>query len=119
LNLALEVPTPVKELLKIIASDENGRLPVDAHASRVVLVAEFQALVGSLEKRIMVLCGHFKAAQRVEVASANICLFRYRATLLTCPRQLDRGGPGCLNIFSASISEASAGVEPPCGGAAG
>ena len=31
----------------------------------------------------------------------------------------DRGGPGCLNRFSASISGASAGVRLPGGGAAG
>jgi transposase len=46
----------LKELLKIIASDEDERLPVDAHASLVVLAAELQAiqtLIGSLEKRIM------------------------------------------------------------------
>jgi len=30
-----------------------------------------------------------------------------------------RTGPGYLNNFSASISGASAGVRPPCGGAAG
>jgi VIT1/CCC1 family predicted Fe2+/Mn2+ transporter len=34
-------------------------------------------------------------------------------------RGVDRGGPGCLNNFSASISGASAGVRLPCGGAAG
>jgi hypothetical protein len=31
----------------------------------------------------------------------------------------DRGGPGCLNSFSASISGASAGVRLPSGVAAG
>src|SRR6266851_1304308 len=31
----------------------------------------------------------------------------------------DRGGPGCLNKFSASISGGSAGVRLPCGWAAG
>jgi hypothetical protein len=31
----------------------------------------------------------------------------------------ERGGPGCLNRFSASISGASAGVRLPCGVAAG
>jgi hypothetical protein len=31
----------------------------------------------------------------------------------------ERGGPGCLNKFSASISGASAGVRLPCGWAAG
>ena len=47
----------IKELLKIIASEEDARLPVDAHASLVVLAAELQAmqtLIGSIEKRIMV-----------------------------------------------------------------
>src|SRR5260370_42108907 len=46
----------LKELLKIIASDADERLPVDAHSSLVVLAAALQAmqtLVGSLEKRIM------------------------------------------------------------------
>jgi len=33
-------------------------------------------------------------------------------------RGIDRGGPGCLNSFSASISGASAGVRLPRGGAA-
>ena len=46
----------IKELLKIIASEADERLPVDAHASLVVLAAELQAmqtLIGSIEKRIM------------------------------------------------------------------
>ena len=46
----------VKELLKIIASEEDARLPVDAHASLIVLAAELQALqtmIGSIEKRIV------------------------------------------------------------------
>ena len=42
----------IKELLKIIASDADERLPADAHASLVVLAAE-QTLIGSIEKRIM------------------------------------------------------------------
>ena len=47
----------IKELLKIIASEADARLPVDAHTSLVVLAAELQAmqtLIGSIEKRIMV-----------------------------------------------------------------
>ena len=47
----------IKELLKIIASEADARLPVDAHTSFVVLAAELQAmqtLIGSIEKRIMV-----------------------------------------------------------------
>jgi transposase len=46
----------LKELLKIIANDEEERLPVDAHASLVVLAAELQAiqtLIASIEKRLM------------------------------------------------------------------
>ena len=46
----------VKELLKIIASEQDARLPVDAHASLVVLAAGLQALqtmIGSIEKRIV------------------------------------------------------------------
>ena len=46
----------VKELLKIIASEQDARLPVDAHASLVVLAAGLQALqtmIGSIERRII------------------------------------------------------------------
>ena len=46
----------VKELLKIIASEEDARVPVDAHASLVVLAAGLQALqtmIGSIERRII------------------------------------------------------------------
>jgi transposase len=47
----------IKELLRIIASEQDARLPVDAHASLVVLAAGLQALqtmIGSIEKRIVV-----------------------------------------------------------------
>jgi hypothetical protein len=46
----------LNELLKIIAKDEDERLPVDARASLVVLAAELEALqtlIGSIKKRIM------------------------------------------------------------------
>ena len=46
----------IKELLKIIASEQDARLPVDAHASLVVLAAGLQAvqtMIGSIEKRII------------------------------------------------------------------
>jgi transposase len=59
----------LKELLAIIASDGDERLPVDAHASLVVLAAELQAmqtLVGSLEKRIMAQHRGNEASQRLE-----------------------------------------------------
>ena len=46
----------IKELLKIIAHEEDARLPVDAQASLIVLAAELQAMqtmIGSIDKRIM------------------------------------------------------------------
>ena len=46
----------VKELLKIIASEQDARLPVDAHASFVVLATGLHALqtmIGSIERRII------------------------------------------------------------------
>jgi transposase len=59
----------LKELLTIIASDEDERLPADAHASLVVLAAELQAvqtLIGSIEKRITVQHRGNEASKRLE-----------------------------------------------------
>ena len=59
----------IKELLKIIASEEDARLPVDAHASLVVLAAGLhavQTMIGSIEKRIMVQHRSNEASQRLE-----------------------------------------------------
>ena len=46
----------IKELLAIVAQDGDSRLPVDAHASLIVLAAQLQAvqtMIGSIEKRIV------------------------------------------------------------------
>ena len=46
----------VKELLAILAQNGDLRLPVDAHASLIVLAAQLQAvqtMIGSIEKRIV------------------------------------------------------------------
>jgi len=46
----------IKQLLAIIADDDDMRLPVDARASLIVLAAQLQAMqtmIGSLEKRIV------------------------------------------------------------------
>ncbi|HKD74983.1 MAG TPA: IS110 family transposase, partial [Ktedonobacterales bacterium] len=46
----------IKQLLAIIANDEDARLPVDARASLIVLAAQLgamQTMIGSLEKRIV------------------------------------------------------------------
>src|SRR5207247_2701923 len=59
----------IKELLKIIASGQDARLPVDAHTSLVVLAAQLQALqtmIGSIEKRIVVQHRSNEASKRLE-----------------------------------------------------
>ena len=59
----------LKELLKIIASEEDARLPVDAHTSLVVLAMQLQAvqtMIGSIEKRIMVQHRSSEASKRLE-----------------------------------------------------
>ena len=59
----------IKELLKIIASEEDARLPVDARTSLVVLAAGLQALqtmIRSIEKRIVVQHRSSAASKRLE-----------------------------------------------------
>ena len=59
----------IKELLNIIASEHDWRLPVDAHTSLVVLAAALRAmqtLIGSIEKRIMAQHRGNEASQRLE-----------------------------------------------------
>jgi transposase len=59
----------IKELLKIIASEADARLPVDVHTSLVVLAAELQTmqtLTGSIEKRIMVQHRLSEASKRLK-----------------------------------------------------
>ena len=46
----------IKELLAIVTQDGGSRLPVDAHASLIVLAAQLQAvqtMIGSIEKRVV------------------------------------------------------------------
>jgi transposase len=59
----------LKELLKIIAGDEDERLPADAHAGLVVLAAQLQAvqtMIGAIEKRIMAQHRSSEASKRLE-----------------------------------------------------
>jgi transposase len=58
----------IKDLLKIIASEEDVRLPVDARTSLVVLAAGLQALqtIRSIEKRIVVQHRSSAASKRLE-----------------------------------------------------
>ena len=59
----------VKDLLKIIASEQHARMPVDAHTSLVALAAGLQALqtmIRSIEKRIVVQHRSSAASKRLE-----------------------------------------------------
>jgi len=59
----------IKELLRVIASEGDARLPVDAHTSLVVLAAGLQAvqtMIGAIDKRIMVQHRSNEASQRLE-----------------------------------------------------
>jgi transposase len=59
----------IKELLKIIASEQDARLPVDAHTSLVVLATGLQALqtmIRSIEKRIVVQHRSNEASRRLQ-----------------------------------------------------
>ena len=58
----------IKELLRIIASEQDARLPVDAHASLVVLAAGLQVvqtMIGSIDKRIIVQHRSNEASKRL------------------------------------------------------
>ena len=59
----------IKELLAIVADEEDARLPVDAHASLIVLAAQLQAvqtMIGSIEKRIIAQHRSNEASKRLE-----------------------------------------------------
>ena len=59
----------IKELLTIVASERDARLPVDAHASLVVLAAGLQAvqtMIGSIEKRIIIQHRSNEASKRLK-----------------------------------------------------
>ena len=59
----------VKELLAIVADEEDTRLPIDARASVIVLAAQLEALqtlIGAIEKRIKMQHRSSEASQRVE-----------------------------------------------------
>jgi transposase len=59
----------IKELLTIVASERDARLPVDAHASLVVLAAGLQAvqtMIGSIERRIIIQHRSNEASKRLK-----------------------------------------------------
>lgn len=111
----------IKELLAIIANDDNRDLPNDARASLVVLAAQLQALqttIGAIEKRIVVQHRANKASKRLQTvpgigvigASAiaatvtNPKVFRsgrdFAAWIGLVPRQMSTGGKPKLGPIS-------------------
>jgi transposase len=59
----------IKALLRIIASERDARLPVDAHASLVVLAAGLQAvqtMIASIERRIIIQHRSDEASKRLK-----------------------------------------------------
>src|SRR6202051_2261844 len=59
----------VKELLAIVADEEDTRLPIDVRASVIVLAAQLgavQTLIGSIEKRIKMQHRSNEASRRLE-----------------------------------------------------
>ena len=59
----------IKELLAIVADDQDARLSIDARASVIVLAAQLQALqtlIGSIEKRIKMQHRSNEASKRLE-----------------------------------------------------
>ena len=74
-------------MLKIIAGEADARLPVEAHASLIVLAAELQAmrtLIGSIEKRIMVQHHSSEASKRLR-SIPGIGLMGATAIVATIP----------------------------------
>src|SRR6202035_4252420 len=88
----------IKELLKIIASEADARLPVDAHTRLVVLAPELQAmqtLIGSIEKRIMVQHRLSEASKRLK-SIPGIGLIGATAIAATVPDPKVFGSTSCL-----------------------
>ena len=59
----------IKQLLTIVAGERDARLPVDAHASLVVLAAGLQAvqtMIGSIERRIIIQHRSNEASKRLK-----------------------------------------------------
>jgi transposase len=111
----------VKQLLAIVADQQDVRLPVDARASVMVLAAQLEALrtlIGSIEKRIKIQHRSNEVSQRVETipgigvlgataivaTAADPTIFRsgrdFAAWIGLVPRQDSTGGKQKLGPIS-------------------
>ena len=82
----------LKELLKVIASERDARLPVDAHTSLVVLAAGLhavQTMIGTIDKRIIARA----SLERGEQAAAGASLPIPQKRPSVCRTEKWRGGP--------------------------
>jgi transposase len=84
----------VKELLKIIATEQDARLPVDAHTSLVVLAGGLQALqtmIRSIERRIIAQHRSDEASKRLRsIPGIGIVGATAIAATVPDPRSFDR-----------------------------
>ena len=85
----------IKGLLAIVADDRDSRLPIDAHASLIVLAAQLQSvqtLIGSMEKRIIALHRSSDASKRLEtIPGVGILGATTIATIVTDPKAFRSG----------------------------
>ena len=85
----------IKELLAIIADDDDTRLPVDARASLIVLAAQLQAMqtmIGSIEKRLMVQHRSNKDSKRLQtIPGVGVIGATAIAATMTNPRAFRSG----------------------------
>ena len=118
----------VKELLKIIATEQDARLPVDARTSLVVLAAGLQALqtmIRSIERRIIAQHRSDEASKRLR-SIPGIGIVGATAIAATVPSgsyrgKIDRRQTEARADFEARrpISETHSGGGSPCGVEAG
>jgi hypothetical protein len=110
----------IKELLEIIASDADERLPADAHASLVVLAAELQAmqtLIGLIEKRIMTQHRGDEASKRLRTIPGIGLIGATIAATVTDPkafrsgRPISKQGDAICDAFSSWVRTLSCGVQ--------
>jgi transposase len=85
----------LKELLAIIAEGGDGRLPLDARASLIVLAAQLQALqtlIGSIEKRLVVQHRANEASKRlISIPGIGIIGASAIASTITDPKAFRSG----------------------------
>jgi len=98
----------LKELLTIATAENDGRLPLDAKASLMVLAAQLQAcqtLIGMLEKRIIAQHKSSDASRRLEtIPGIGIVGATTIAAIVTDPKAFRSGRDFAAWIWSGAAS---------------